>query len=82
MRRVLAPEILLNQDKAVAECLEKPDKHTSLREFMNESRDKMSQSLNNVLVQLVREGKITDRDAMRNTHDRVGLMGLLSAKLI
>lgn len=77
-RRVLAPEILLNQDKAVTECLEKPEKHSTLRDFMHESRDKMSQSLNNVLVNLVREGKITDREAMRNTHDRVGLIGLLN----
>ncbi|CAM5524549.1 PilT/PilU family type 4a pilus ATPase [Thauera mechernichensis] len=77
-RRVLAPEILLNQDKAVTECLEKPEKHSMLRDFMHESRDKMSQSLNNVLVNLVRDGKITDREAMRNTNDRVGLMGLLN----
>lgn len=75
--RVLASEILLNQDPAVSEMLQQPEKHAGLREFMKSSRDRMSHSLNSELVRLVREGRIKETDAMRHTNDRLELLGLL-----
>lgn len=77
--RVLALELLVNNDAATENSLADPAKHGSLRSIMRARENKMSQTLNYDLVRLVREGIIADRDAARFTNDRFDLEKMLGS---
>lgn len=78
--RVLATEVLLNMDRQVAEMLSDPTRHSALADYMRMNKDKMSHNLNFSITRLLREEKITSREAMNYTNDRLELMELIKPK--
>lgn len=75
--RVLATEVLVNEDRKVSEILCDPTRYSSLHDWMRESKDKVSHTLNSRLVQLVKEKRVSERDAMLFTNNRLEFVTML-----
>lgn len=67
-------------DRQVAEMLSDPTRHSALADYMRMNKDKMSHNLNFSITRLLREEKITSREAMNYTNDRLELMELIKPK--
>ena len=75
---VLASEIFMNTDAQSAAILADQSKHTQIRDLMARSTDKMSRTLNADLKALLMERRISQKDALRVTNDRMELAGIIS----
>ena len=77
---VLASEIMMNNSQ-VAKLLVDPTKHKEIRQVMERSGpDDYSQTMQNDLLRLVTENKITTNEALRFTPNRQEFQALMQAK--
>jgi twitching motility protein PilT len=75
--RVLATEVLMAQSEDIRQLIETPEQYGKLVEAMRNGRDH-SHLLNQSLVNLVKNGQISERDALRHSNDRIELHGMLN----
>lgn len=76
---VIASEILANHKKQALALIEDPARQSQLRDFMKRSDDRTTRTMNAHLVELVREGAVSEQDAMRSSVDGPDLAQRLSA---
>jgi twitching motility protein PilT len=73
----LASELVFNNQQQVAALISDPSKLHLLADFMRRKEDNMARTLNDCLVQLVTSKRISSKDAMRATYNRVELHELI-----
>lgn len=76
---VLAAEVLMNTTPQTAAMILDPVKHIQIADFMKRSPDQMSRSLNSELFRLVKNGLVSEKEAMRVTNDRMALSELINS---
>lgn len=76
--RVLATEVLMNQGDEVRDIIEQPERYAGIVDWMRAGRDRMSHTLNQSLARLIKDRRITPRDALRYTNDRMELHAMLN----
>lgn len=76
---VTASEILANHKKQASSLIEDPSRQSQLRDFMKRSDDRTTRTMNAHLTQLVREGLISEQDALRSSVDSSDLAQRLNA---
>ncbi|WP_207809953.1 hypothetical protein, partial [Pseudomonas sp. 78_B] len=76
---VLASELLFNNNNQVAKLIADPAKLHLVNEFLRRREDNMSRSLNDDLAALAARNRITTKDALRATYNRLELHEMMQS---
>ncbi|EIP85756.1 putative twitching motility protein PilT [Burkholderia humptydooensis MSMB43] len=76
---VLASELLFNNNNQVAKLIADPTKLHLVNEFLRRREDNMSRSLNDDLAALAARNRITTKDALRATYNRLELHEMMQS---